>query len=218
MSRREAWAELAAGLEFELKPGVEGFLDSPAARREIEAQVASGGMPAQGLELLQSPLVRGLLDRLFDGVVVGRHRGFELNLFPSSERASSSRGSSTPYANVALFFPQSYALGLHVYEETFLSRVGKAIFFQQDVTLGNPQLDRLVMVKAKDGPAAQAVRALLGSEAVQQRLIEMFSSSSGWELRDHGVKHKEVAEAISVERARELMDMAVELATCLPPP
>lgn len=74
---------------------------------------------------------------------------------------------------VALMFEPPLALGMRVYREGFLARMGKVLGFQ-DVQLGHPELDRLVMVKASD---EAAVRRLLGTPAAQTALLTLFE---GW--------------------------------------
>jgi hypothetical protein len=70
-------------------------------------------------------------------------------------------------------FDPPLELGLRVYREGFLSRMGKLLGFQ-DVQLGHPELDRLVMVKATD---ESAVRRLLGTPTAQTALLTLFE---GW--------------------------------------
>jgi len=74
---------------------------------------------------------------------------------------------------VAVLFEPPFELGLRVYREGFLSRMGKLLGFQ-DVQLGHPELDRLVMVKAAD---ENAVRRLLGTPSAQTALLTLFE---GW--------------------------------------
>jgi hypothetical protein len=214
MSRREQWEQLSQELGFEFKRGIRGFLESAAGRRELDERIASGEFPKGGLALLDNPIVRTMLELLFDGVGAGTHRGYEFNVFSSTHQTTSS-GSSTLYANVTMFFPKSYDLELVIYNETFLSRVGKALFFQQDVQLGNPELDKLIMIKGRQD---LVVRDLLESPDVQRELLTMYRMSTGFEVRDYGIKHKEAEGIITRERAVSLMDRMVDVAESLPPP
>lgn len=214
MSRRELWQHLAVDLGFEFKPGLDGFLQSSSGRIEMQERIARGEFPPNGLELLKTPMLRAVIEKLFEGVIVGTHRGHPIDLFPSSSRTSSS-SSTTLLSNVVMPFQPRYALGLRLYNETFLSRLGKVLFFQQDVQLGHEELDRLVMIKAND---ERAVRALLDSRAVRDTLVQMFKASSGWEIADDAIKYKEVVDVLSRDHAIALMDRMADLAEALPPP
>lgn len=64
-------------------------------------------------------------------------------------------------------------LKLHIYPEWFGSRVGKFLFRMQDIQLGDPNLDPLVMVKAED--VAGATRLLTGQK-VQAELKALYTA------------------------------------------
>jgi hypothetical protein len=203
MGRRERWAALAAELDFEFKVGVRAFLQSAAGRRELEERAKRGEIPSADLTFLENPLIMKMIELIFDGAIVGTHREHEFTLFPASQ-ARTSRSGSTRYSTVTTFFKESYAL-----------EVGKILFFLQDIQLGEAQLDKLVMIKGND---ELAVKRLLDSRRVRDQLISMYTESSGFTIRDFGIKHQEVAEVISRDRALHLMDQMVDLAEALPPP
>ena len=214
MAVKEEWAALADELGFEFKPGVRAFLESAAGRRELEERAKRGEIAGADLSFLENPLIRKMIELVFDGAVVGTHRDYEFTLFPASQARTSGTG-STRYSNVTTFFKESYALELSIYNETFLSKVGKILFFQQDIQVGDPELDQLVMIKGQD---ELAVKRLLDSRRVRDQLITMFSESSGFTIRDFGIKHQEAAKVISRDHALHLMDQMVDLAEALPPP
>lgn len=85
---------------------------------------------------------------------------------------------------VAMMFEPPFELGLRVYREGFLSRMGKLLGFQ-DVQLGHPELDRLVMVKAAD---ENAVRRLLGTSTAQTALLTLFEGWPTAVVNDVGVR------------------------------
>lgn len=212
MSRREQWEQLSQELGFEFKRGARSFLESPAGRREMEARFADGEIPAANIEILDHPIVRSLIELVFEGAATGEYRGFEFSLYPTSQRPS--EGSTTPYANVTLLFGKVYDLDLSIYHETFFSRVGKVLLGTQDVQLGNPELDKLIMIKGKN---ELLVKDLLEAPAVQQALLEMYRMSTQFEIRDYGIFHKEVASVITRDRAIALMDKMVDVAEALQP-
>lgn len=212
MSRRDQWEQLSHELGFEFKRGARSFLESPAGRREMEARCADGEFPAANIEILDHPIVRSLIELVFEGAATGEYRGFEFSLYPTSQRPS--EGSTTLYANVTLLFRESYDLELSIYHETFFSRVGKALLGTQDVQLGNPELDKLIMIK---GNNELLVNDLLEAPSVQQALLEMYRMSTRFEIRDHGILHKEVANVITRDRAIALMDRMADVAQALPP-
>jgi hypothetical protein len=212
--RRASWAALAGELGFDFKPGVRQFLESPAGQRELEERVARHEIPSPDLSILENPLVMLVLDRMFVGGAVGTYQGFDVALYPSSSSSASSN-TQTHYSNVVLFFREPYALQLKLYNQTFMSSIGKFLFAQQDVQLGEPALDDLLMVKGRD---EMAVRRLLDSRQVRDQLLAMFAESRGYTINDRGVQHREAAAVITRERAVSILDGMAVLASALPPP
>lgn len=94
------------------------------------------------------------MDRVLNSVQVacGRLDGHEIYIFPgSSDKGKSDREtSSRRKLDVVLIFKDSLDFKLHMYRETWLSRLGKLLFRVQDVGLGDPMVDDAYMIKAKD--------------------------------------------------------------------
>ncbi|MBN1605289.1 MAG: hypothetical protein JW940_01575 [Polyangiaceae bacterium] len=214
MDRKAKWRALAAELGFEFKEGLRAFFESEVGRRELEERAQRGEIPSADLSFLDNPLFAKLADLIFEGAVVGRHRGIEFTLFPASRGRASGSG-ATSYSTVSMFFERRYELELVIYNETFVSKLGKILFFQQDIQLGDERLDRLVMIKGKD---ELAVKRLLDAERVREQLTRMFEESAGYTIRDFGIRHQEAAEVLTRDRAVHLMDQMVALADALPPP
>ena len=111
-----------------------------------------------------------------------------------------------------MFFKEGYDLGLNVYNESFLSKVGK-LFGQQDIQLGDKELDKLVVIKGRD---ELAVKQLLDSQRVRQQLLRMYAESKRFVVRDYGIRHEESASNLSSARIHQLVEMMADLADALP--
>lgn len=85
---------------------------------------------------------------------------------------------------VGLLFSPPLTLGLRMYREGFLGRVGKMLG-AQDVEVGHPELDRLVMVKAS---SPEGVRALFARPSAQTALLTLFESWPAAVVNDVGVR------------------------------
>jgi len=211
MGSREQWAALAQELGFEHKPGLKGFLASETGKRELEERAKRGEIPSADISILDNPLIASLLEAVFNGALVGKHRSYDVTVFGASEGRETSPGANRSFA-VTLSFKEGYDLGLNVYNESFLSRVGK-LFGQQDIQLGDKELDDTVMIKGRD---VLAVKQLLDSQRVRQQLLKMYAESKCFVIRDYGIRHEESASNLSSARIRQLVEMMADLADALP--
>ena len=71
------------------------------------------------------------------GAALGRYRDFEVLV---------AAGRYVPY--VCVMLPNPLPVQLHLYPEYFSSRVARFLFGMQDLVIGNPELDPLVIVKS----------------------------------------------------------------------
>jgi len=207
---RQRWAQLAAQLDLTFSPGVRGMLESKIAGR-IAAQ--RGQDPDQIASVMNNPLVMGVLERVFLGVVKGPYRDHEFFIYRNN-RSQSSTASASYSVHVHLFFPESAEIGLSIYRERFWSKVGK-LLGAQDIQSGNAELDPLVMIKAG---VPQRAQHLLGNHSVQQTLLELFQDSENFEVDDNGIEHRTYgAEFLAAGELRPLMDRMVDAAEIIWP-
>lgn len=212
MADRQAWEQLATELGFEFKEGLRAYLESDAVRR-LEAD-GSDPQQARALEqarhMLDNPLVMSILDKLFFGVVTGRHRGHEFTLAHGSSTAGGKNQSQS--VHISLLFQRPEKNGLLLAPETFFTRAGHALFRTQDLTTGNAELDRLVVVKAT---AEAAVRRLLADRPTQDALIALFRDGAEWKVTDEGIRWRRAGGTLSAAEARPLMDRMAATAAAL---
>lgn len=211
MSDRQAWEQLASELGFTFKEGIRAYLEADAVRR-LEADGSDPAQAqafAQARKLLDNPLLMGLMDKLFFGVVTGEQRGYEFTLYHSS---SSSSKSKAHYVHIALLFKRPEKLGLLLAPETFFSRVGHKLFHTQDLTTGNAELDRLVSVKAREVAPAQV---LLADRRVQEQLIALFRDGAEWLVSDEGIRWRRGGGTLTAAEARPLMERMAAAAAAL---
>lgn len=212
MADRQTWEQLARELGFEFKTGLRAYLDSDAVRR-MEADGSDPQM-AEGLAkaraMLDNPLVMGLLDRLFFGVVTGSHRGYAIAICHGSSPSGGNR--NTPSVNVSLLFKRREKLGLLLAPETFFTRVGRTLFRTQDLPTGNAELDRLVVVKANE---ETPVRVLLGDRRVQEALIALFRDGAEWKVSDEGIRWRRAGGELTAGEVRLLLDRMTDVAQAL---
>ncbi len=183
MSKNYAAALVAAAQELglELKEDQEAFelgetlgLISTADSAGFRAMETAG---AHQERIERSRDVISQLDAIFpvggffEGhkAAIGSHRGCKVMLIPRVKNEVSR-------VIVVVMLNEPLQCNLHIYSETLGSRLGKFFFRVQDLQLGHPQLDPLVMVKAEN--VADATRCLSGT-AVQDALLAVYKSGSG---------------------------------------
>ena len=212
MADKRAWEQLAQELGFEFKAGLRAYLESDAVRR-MEADGSDPQM-AEGLAkvraMLDNPLVMGLLDGLFFGVVSGRHRGYETAICHGSSSSGGSR--NAPSIHVSLLFNRTEKLGLLLAPETFFTRVGRTLFRTQDLPTGNAELDKLVVVKAEE---EAPVRVLLGDRRVQEALIALFRDGAEWKVSDEGIRWRRAGDQLTADEVRRLLERMADAAQAL---
>jgi len=206
---KEKWQQLAEDLGFEYKEGIQAFTSSPRLRQMIAEDFPKGSDPlAMAEKFLKSPLVKRFIAKVFTGAIIGNYRDFEFVLYRSS--SSSGSNSTTYYTNIVLLFPRDYDLGMQVTYAGFWGRLGKKLFPGNKVRLMDPELDRLLVVKAKNKTQAQT---LLSSSRLKWKLLDMFRDSKNFKITDQSIRYKEVGHIIDKEKALTKMEFMVEAAS-----
>ncbi len=164
---------LAEHFHLELRKGRESFELSQSLILLTQADRA-GAQALEKTQQLESNLkamntVIGLIESAGLGVelsaqaATGVVEGYRLSVAPSS--------GDHPSLQLAVMFPTSLHQKLHIFKEGLGSRLGKIFFRLQDVQLGDPELDPLVMIKSESEPATQAT---LSRPEVRQALLDLF--------------------------------------------
>jgi len=203
---RQQWQQLAQQLGFEFKPSFQAIVESKYVQVIAEEQ---GKDISEAAAVLNNPLVRGLLEKLFVGIATGTYRQHEFTLLRKSKGSSSSSNRPSYYVSAALFFARPYRLGMRVYPEGLGSKVGKFLLRLQDVQVGNPEFDPKVMIKAKDVPGVQSI---LANPGLQEKLLALLDFSRDFQVTDYGITYTEPGHIVSVERAHEIMDRMADAA------
>jgi len=211
MRIKEQWQNLAGELGLEFKPGIEAFLELPEAATRIILDEFGTDKPVPAAEILHNPLVKAFLAKVFMGVVTGEYRGYTVHLFRGSR--GSSRTGQVHAVNISMLFNQPKKNGLNIYGEGFFSRLGKKLFGVQDLESCNPELDKLVMIKAENVPQVQMT---MTDPRVQQALVELYSYSTEFQITDPGIRYRISGEEI-IDRATamEVLDLMVAAASAL---
>ena len=72
----------------------------------------------------------------------------------------------TVYTNILVPFDKPLDLGLRIYTENFFSKIGKNVFQTQDIQIGDPAIDELVMIK---GSSESEIKSLLAGTQARGR-------------------------------------------------
>ena len=76
----------------------------------------------------------------------------------------------------------------------------------QDIQIGNPILDPMVMIKAKDTTKATQI---LQKSGVQQALIDLFQFSHRFDVSDAGIEHYTKGSFVDTQTLKELMQRMI---------
>ncbi len=207
MSDIENWIALSDQLQFQFKKGISAFFESETAKKLItEGDFINDQNLQKGLDLLNNPLMKSLLEKIFLGCAIGEYRNYEFYIYRSAQGHSSNRTSYD--VNISLFFKKSFDLGLRIYQENIWGKIGK-FFGAQDIQLGNKALDANIMIKGKN---EMQVQLLLAKEVIQQKLLSLFSYSSKFQVQDFGIKYKQPGKIIEFGKLHPIMDLMVDAA------
>lgn len=191
------WTALGSELGLTFKPGIRAFLESDAVRR-LEA---GDPQQAQARKLLANPLVAGLLDRVFTGVLTGQWQGYEAVIYRGTRAPGGSSGSH-PSVTVALLCNQPPRCGLQVRERRLADRL-LAWFGRRGLSTGNAALDRVLHISARETAQAQIT---FSNARVQQHLLTLHGLGGTLLLTDEGIRRKRGGETIDAAEARRVLD------------
>ncbi|MCP4147885.1 MAG: hypothetical protein GY757_09050 [bacterium] len=205
MSMKEQWQQLAGELNLEFKEGIDALLESPHLASIVATEMTGKPVDIQQVStMLNTPFVRGMLSKIFLGMITGTHRGFELFIYRGTTSSSSSSNTRSYQVNVALFFKKPYELGLKVTPANFFSKLGKMLFASSYVRIPGSKLDPMVVIKADNKEQTQI---MFSYEALQDKLLDLFSGSGDIKISDHGIRIKESGEILPKQRIMELLDL-----------
>ncbi|MBI3925722.1 MAG: hypothetical protein HY319_09295 [Armatimonadetes bacterium] len=174
----ELLKQIASDLGLEYRSGKDGL----ALMQSLTLVQQADNRGAQALEHLQTlekniQATQGILGSLESflpgaledlvGAATGMWDGLRIILCP--EKVQRQEGQVMACA----MFPLPLEVRIHIYSEGVGSRLGKLLGLQ-DVQLGNPALDSLVIIKADNPAAAQGV---LQDRQLQEALIRLYR---GW--------------------------------------
>lgn len=208
MDVREEWRRLAQDMNFEFKEGIRAFLESPSLQR-IAASELNSKQVQKASQFLSNPMVQSLLSKIFIGAATGFYRDFEFALLRTT-RSSGSGGSQIHYVAISLLFKKDLRSDLEITKAGAFSGLWKKLLKNSYVRIRrNPELDRLITVKAKNKSQAEV---LLSSQGVQESLKRLYEFSDDFKITDHGIRYEERGEIIEKERAVEIMEIMVDAA------
>ncbi len=195
------WTALGSELGLTFKPGIRAFLESDAVRRLETGDPQQAQAAAQARKLLDNPLVAGLLDRVFTGVLTGQWQGYEAVIYRGA-RASGGSSGSHPSVTAALLFNQPPRCGLQVRERLLADRL-LAWFGRRGLPTGNAALDRAVHISAREIAQAQVT---FSDARVQQHLLTLQGLGGTLLLTDEGIRRKRQGETLDATEARRVLD------------
>ena len=101
---------------------------------------------------------------------------------------------------------------LVITRETTLSRIGGALFGLQDVTTGNADLDRLVVIK---GVPTHTVERIVGNPKLQRELARLFEHEGLIHVDLHGAHYRRSRVFTDEQSLRVLLDALTRTAAAL---
>lgn len=134
--------------------------------------------------------------------LTGKWNGAPVRVY--SEKAKSNSGR---YTVVRAETENTKTLGLHIVAERFLSTLGN-----KDITLGNEELDKMILVKANDPDQA---KMLLMSPTLQDAILQAFKFSKAINIEDQSVTFYHPGTLLDEEILRTALDHVTRTALAL---
>ena len=117
--------------------------------------------------------------------VSGDYKGFDYLLHTFSRGSGKSR---TTYTGITMSFPKYVDRHLHLYQEGFLSKIGKA-FGGQDIQIGNREFDEAFMIKSQTPGKVERILThdLMRNMLNGRHLINMSVTGNGINYEHIGI-------------------------------
>ena len=117
--------------------------------------------------------------------VTGDYKGFDYLLYTFSKGSGKSR---TTYTGITMNFPKYIDCHLHVYQEGFFSKIGKALG-GQDIQIGNREFDDAFMIKSQTPGKVDRILTpdLMRNMLNGKHLINMSISGNGIHYEQVGI-------------------------------
>lgn len=117
--------------------------------------------------------------------VSGNYKGFDYLLHTFSRGSGKSR---TTYTGITMNFPKYIDCHLHVYQEGFLSKIGKALG-GQDIQIGDREFDQVFMIKSQTPGKVDRILTpdLMRNMLNGRHLINMSVSGNGINYEKIGI-------------------------------
>ncbi len=187
---------LKLGLQFEGSPHL----------KEIEARMIS--MNQQ--QTTVSPKVLGFVSKAIDFALPlfyqwqlsGKWNDVPVRIYSETDKKNSGR-----YTVVRADTESTRALGLHIVAERFLSTLGN-----KDITIGNEELDKMILVKADDPDQA---KIFLMSPYLQDAILQAFKFSRTIKIEDQSVTFYHPGNLQNEEKLRAALDHVSRTALAL---
>jgi hypothetical protein len=188
-------AAMMLGLQFDGKP----------YSKQIEYRTASIQQQTQDLPKLVQFITQALdfvLPLFYFWEMKGKWNGVPVRVYSEKDNSNSGR-----YTVVRADTENNRKLGLHIVAERFLSTVGN-----KDITIGNEELDKMILVKADDLDQAKMV---LMSPTLQDAILQAFKFSRAIKIEDQSVTFYHPGNLQDEEKLRAALDHVSRIAQAL---
>jgi len=180
---RARWRDLGARLGMSFKPGMEGFLESPALLGSGAWWRAPGDDGERYRKFSQDPKWAKMIEDSIVGCLSGRSRGFSHHVFPFSVRSGKNIRSAV---RVVVLFPRPYHHDMVITLAGLPQRFARALFRKRYIPIpdgGN--LNRLLLVWGRN---REQITELLSRKRIREGL-KVFTGYflKGVEIRDGGI-------------------------------
>jgi hypothetical protein len=184
------------GLQFEGSPDL----------KQIEARVATLNQQ----QTTVSPKVLEYVSKAIDFALplfyhwqlTGKWNNVPVRIYSETDKNNKGR-----YTVVRADTEDTRTLGLHIVAERFLSTLGN-----KDITIGNAELDKMILVKADDPDQA---KMLLMSPYLQDAILQAFKFSRAIKIEDHSVTFYHPGNLQNEEKLRAALDHVSRTALAL---
>ncbi len=185
-------AAMRLGLEFDGNP----------YSKQIEDRTASIQQRTQDSPKLIQFITQALdfvLPLFYFWEMKGKWNGVPVRVYSEKTKSNSGR-----YTVVRADTENTKPLGLHIVAERFLSTLGN-----KDITVGNEELDKMILVKANDADQAKMV---LMSPTLQDAMLQAFKFSKAFNIEDQSVTFYHPGNLQDEEKLRAALDHASRIA------
>jgi hypothetical protein len=110
------------------------------------------------------------------------------------------------------FFQPSLQPGLRITHESLVSRIAQKVTGKHDIQTGNPELDKVIHVKAEN---EETVRSLLGDAELQEILLSSFTNRPWPIITDIDARLNHYASITQHDVIRKSLDLLTAIVTIL---